>query len=246
MIFNHISKALFSFCFLALFNCSSKSQETTDSKIDLGFNSYLYFEDNNVFDSQKNAIETKIKQAVSMVNAKMSTESISIRVRASSTNVIPEIGIGGFNPNANEIILSINPNFANLNQSIANELGPTIAHEMHHAKRRRSVGYGTSLLQAMVTEGLADSFSMEIFGIAPPIWCTALSASDLEYWKETASTTWNDTPYNHEKWFYGVSNEIPRWTGYSVGFKLAQDYLEQNPSLEASDVVDEPANSFVE
>ncbi|WP_370476502.1 DUF2268 domain-containing putative Zn-dependent protease [Tamlana flava] len=246
MIFNHISKALFAFCFLALFNCSSKSQETADSKIDLGFNSFLYFENNNAFDSQKSTIETKVKEAVSVVNAKMPTENINIKIRASATNVIPEIDIGGFNPNANEVIVSINPNFANLNQSISNELGPTIAHEMHHAKRRRSVGYGSSLLQAMVTEGLADSFSVEIFGIAPPIWCTALSTSDLEYWKETASSIWNDTTYNHDEWFFGVSNDIPRWTGYSVGFKLAQDYLEQNPSLRASDVVDEPASSFVE
>ena len=239
-------KLLSAFCLFAFINCSSESQENIGSKIDLGFNSYLYFEDNNSFESQKNIIEAAVKETVSLVNAKIPTENINIRIRVSSLNVIPEIGIGGFNPNANDIILSLDPNFPDINQSIATELGPIIAHEIHHAKRRRSVGYGSSLLQAMITEGLADSFSIEIFGIDPPIWSTALSSSELDNWIETASAEWHETSYDHDKWFFGISAEIPRWTGYSIGFKLVQDYLAQNPLRKPSGIVNEPASSFVE
>lgn len=245
MIIKKMIKVVLSFTLLTFFNCSSESQERIDSNIDLGFNSYLVFEDNNELENKRNLIEAKVRETVSKVNEKMPTENINIRIKVSSTNVIPEIGIGGFNPNANEVILSLNPNFIDIDQSIANELGPMIAHEMHHAKRRRSVGYGSNLLQAMITEGLADSFSMEIFGIDPPIWSTALPANELENWIEAASVIWNETPYNHDEWFFGISTEIPRWTGYSIGFKLVKEYLTQNPSLKPSGIVNEPANSFV-
>ena len=245
MLINKMLKILFSFCLLTFFHCSAESQETFNPSIDLGFNSRLVFEDNKLLLNHKNLIEAKAREAVGLVNAKMLTENITIRIRVSSTNVIPEIGIGGYNPNPNEIILSIDPNFSDIEQSLRNELGPTIAHEMHHAKRRRTVGYGSSLLQAMITEGMADSFSMEVYKINPPIWSTVLTASELENWIQTARVNWNETPYNHNEWFFGIS-EIPRWTGYAIGFKLVQDYLIRNPSIEPSDIVNEPASSLVE
>ncbi len=228
---------------LVVFSCSSS--DDADQLIDIGFNSKLIFEDNNISESHKDEIELVTKETVALVNSKMSTENITIRVRTAPSRTIPEIGIGGFNPNENEVIMSLDPNFSNFSQSIAIEFGPLLAHEIHHAKRRRSVGYGNTLLEAIITEGLADSFSVELFGIDPPLWSNALSESELELWLNNAQDSWNNSNYNHAAWFFGSTPNIPRWAGYSIGFKLVQDYLAKNPTKRPSNLHNEEANSFI-
>ncbi|WP_430969092.1 DUF2268 domain-containing putative Zn-dependent protease [Spongiimicrobium sp. 2-473A-2-J] len=232
---------------LSVLSCSSGDDTENggaETGIALPFESRLFFEDNGELDPERNAIETVIRETISLVNQKMSVENLNIRIKASPSNAIPEIGIGGFNPNAGEVILSIDPNFTNLAQSIATELGPLLAHEMHHAKRRRTVGYGSTLLEASVSEGLADCFAMEITGIDPPIWSVALTGSTLEEWIDIAGESWNDSSYNHARWFFGTSPDVPRWTGYSIGFKLVKDYIAANPTRKPSDLFNESASSF--
>ena len=229
---------------IGLVSCSDDEPACSSGQaIPLDFGSCLVFEDGQL-DQYKMAIEHVTRQAVQQINQKMPVADVIIRVRAAPENTIPEIGIGGFNPNEREVIISIDPNFVDLDQTIAVELKPQLAHEMHHAKRRRSVGYGSTLLQALVSEGLADWFSIEVTGIDPPIWSTALSGSELEHWIEEARDGWNNGTYNHAEWFLGTSQEIPRWAGYSIGFKLVQNFLDQNPNRKPSDLFDEPASSF--
>lgn len=241
-----MTKYLLLLC-IAVISCSTDSPIQNDNRtiIELDYNSQLIFEDQGELDTRQNTIEFVVRETLSLVNDKMSVETIKIIVKNDPNNAIPEIGIGGFNPNQNEIIISTNVGFNDLDGSIASELGPMIAHEIHHLKRRRSVGYGSTLLEACVSEGLADAFSIEIFGIDPPIWSTALSQNELADWVEIAKAVWNDNPYNHNKWFFGTTPEIPRWTGYSIGFELVQDFLSNNPELKPSKLFNEPANSFI-
>jgi len=216
---------------LFILSCSSSDDlqnNNPNSEIILEFGTSLVFEDSGKLNDQKEAIKTVVIETVSLVNKKMDVENLKTRINVSLSNVIPEIGIGGFNPNEQEITISIDPNFTNLEQSISIELAPMIAHEMHHAKRRRTIGYGSTLLEASVSEGLADCFAMEIKGIDPPIWSVALTGSDLESWIETARDNWRDSPYDHGKWFFGTTSDIPRWTGYSIGFRLVKDYINEN------------------
>jgi len=234
--------------FLFITNCTSSNINECDknSSIDIGYDSCLFIEDLGTVNNQKETITTIIKETLTLINTKMNITDLRFKVQLSPQNVIPEIGIGGFNPNENEIIISLNSNFSNLTNSILIELPPLVAHEVHHANRRRSVGYGSTLLEACITEGLADSFSIELFNIEPPIWSTALNELELEQWINTASNTWNESGYNHSDWFLGTSTEIPRWTGYSIGFELTQKFLDENSGKLASNLHDEPANSFIE
>lgn len=225
------------------FGCSSS--DDFDPAINIGYGSRLIFQDNGISESQKSDIESVVRGTVDLVNAKMPIENLTIRVRTAPSRTIPEIGIGGFNPNANEVIMSLDPNFGDFSNSVAIEFGPLLAHEMHHAKRRRAVGYGETLLEAMVTEGLADSFSVELYGIAPPLWSRALENNELDLLVDVAMETWNDGGYDHDAWFFGTTVAIPRWAGYSIGFSLVQDYLSQNPSQLPSNLHDEEANSFI-
>ena len=171
---------------------------------------------------------------------------MAIYVRNAPGNAIPEIGLGGYNPNENEVIISFNPQFSDLEASISNHLGPTVAHELHHAKRRREIGYGSSLLEAMISEGLADCFAVEVYDIAPPIWSVYLTPAEIDDLIVTASPTWQQNGYNHSEWFFGTTSEIPRWAGYSIGFKLVKDYLDQDVNRSASGLVGHPASAFID
>ena len=239
------------FLFFGLFmlGCSSSGDLgpcEKDAGISLANGSCLVFEDQGTLENERSAFTNIVSETITKVNNVMPVDNLTIRILADASQVIPEIGIGGFNPSEREVIIRIDPNFSDLSQSITTELAPMLAHEMHHAKRRRTVGYGSSLLEASVTEGLADCFAMEITGIDPPLWSVALTGSDLDNWISTASSTWTNNSYDHSKWFLGASAEVPRWTGYSIGYKLVKDYLSENPTRKASDLFDEPAGSFVE
>ena len=60
-----------------------------------------------------------------------------------------------------------------------------------------------------------------------------------------ATPEFNSREYNHDDWFFGpLSRDIPKWTGYSVGFRLVGDYLKRT-GKKASELVVEPASSFL-
>lgn len=229
-------------CVLVL-SCSADNVEQNNT-LKIGYKSKLIFEDSNALAEKQDAIEHIVKETMALINEKMSVKNITIILRNSPANTIPEVGIGGYNLNENEIIISMNADYSNIDHTISVELGPTIAHEIHHLKRRRSVGYGATLLEACVTEGLADCFAMEIFGIDPPIWSTAISGSELDNLMSSAREVWNNSSHDHYKWFHGTTQDIPRWAGYSIGYKLVKDYISQNPDQKPSVLHDKPASAF--
>lgn len=194
--------------------------------------------------AHQSAIEEEVARTLDAVQPLLSLTDLRISLIADPNQVIPEIGMGGFNPSAGEVRLYADPSWPDLEGLLRSELLTQLAHEMHHAKRRRLRGYGSTLLQAAVSEGLADHFALEASGGAPPIWVDALTPGELANWiPEVVSHSTG--AYNHAEWFYGTNPSIPRWTGYAVGFELVRAYLEQHPTSSASGLAGEPATSFV-
>lgn len=232
-----------------LFLCCSSSNDsgTHDNTviIDSDSNISLVLEHQPELDAYRNSITDLVTDANLSIQSLMPIDNVTIRVFADKNQSIPEIGIGGYNPSKNEVLIYVDTDFPDLEASIAAELPAMIAHEMHHAKRRRSAGYGNSLLEAVISEGLADHFSMEATNIQTPRWSKAIQGQQLQDFIETASETWNNSNYNHPKWFFGTTAEVPRWTGYSIGFELVKNYLETNDNSKPSNLHDEPANSFL-
>jgi len=240
----------FSYCIAlaCLLSCSTDSHIedcTSDNTISLGHGSCLVLNNQADLANISNLLINETTSSFRMIQAELSVENLVIRIEANARRVIPEIGIGGYNPNEHEIQLFIDPDYPDLIQSIKEELGPQLAHETHHAMRRRATGYGNTLLGALISEGLADRFSVELFQIAPPIWSSALTDSELETWQEQAKQTWRKASYNHNAWFFG-SNEIPRWTGYSLGYKLVSDYLDRHPGTTAASLVGTQSTVFID
>lgn len=173
--------------------------------------------------------ETSIKKAFEVgihdTQSKLTLPILDVVVVDDADMAIAETGVGGSAPNAHVLYIYINPEFVKLEQTLEFEIKSTLAHELHHCARWATVGYGTTLLEAIVSEGLADHFDIEINGGKPKPWSVALPEKELQSILLKAQEEFN-SEYNHSDWFFG-SKEIPRWAGYSLGFKIVGDYIAQ-------------------
>jgi hypothetical protein len=92
--------------------------------------------------------------------------------------------------------LTLDPDNPNFERSLGDgDLRRTIAHEVHHCMRMAGPGYGWTLGEALVSEGLAGQFVHRLFGSPPEPWECAVSAGDwLEAKAEIGGGTWINVP----------------------------------------------------
>lgn len=171
-----------------------------------------------------------------------------IQILVDPRHVIPEVGVGGrtVGTDAGPLIrLYFDlPGGEDRRHIIAQQLPSLLAHELHHASRIRTVGYGSSLPEAIISEGLADHFAQELTGRGPAPWSVALSLTQLAEWTPRALALGSGA-YDHDAWFFGAQPGIPRWAGYAIGYALVGRYLAAHPDAHASSRVDEPAATFL-
>lgn len=160
---------------------------------------------------------------------------------------LKENGIGGYTPCANAIFISLDPRNPKFRGGINKDLSYTIAHEINHAVRFRTPIPKETLFEAMISEGLADHFAMEVTGIKkPPAWSMALTDKQKKEFLKKASKEWNLSTYDHNAWFYGSEKKkIPRWTAYTLGYHLVATYLEKYPEISASKLTSAKASIFI-
>lgn len=161
---------------------------------------------------------------------------------------IDEIGgIGAFTPSANTVFVSLNPRHPNFKKALTDELAFTLAHELHHTIRWQKQVEGDTLLEAMVFEGLADHFAIEVTGRNKPSpWSYALTSKQKKIFLKKAMDEWSKPTYNHNLWFFGAHPEIvPRWTGYTLGYDLVGSYLRANLGMTASKLATADASLFL-
>jgi uncharacterized protein YjaZ len=190
-------------------------------------------------------LKQEFDKAIPLITSKLPVTDVDIIVSDNPDNAIPEQGIGGYSPDANTIYVSLDPTFENLKESLQKEFKRTLAHELHHSMRWRNPGYGENLLDAMISEGLADHFDLEVYGENLQPWSSALDENQISELKKKAESEYANSEYDHMAWFYGSEEMgIPRWSGYALGFKLVRDFLEKNPDKKASTLYSEPTDSF--
>jgi Predicted Zn-dependent protease (DUF2268) len=173
---------------------------------------------------------------------------IRIEVAVEASRSIPEIGVGGFtNPASGDVSIWIDGSPpGGLKAALETWVPASLAHELHHSSRVRSgPGYGITLAEALVTEGLADQFVAEAFPDTPPQpWDNAISAKqEIDLWRKAQSSWEIPYGYNHQEWFFG-SGDVPRWAGYTLGYRVADAYLGDDRS--ASSAVKTAAGTVIE
>lgn len=190
--------------------------------------------------SHLQAINSAYSRAASLASGALGLDGIDVVCIADPKSVIPETGIGGFTPGRHLIYLYIDPS-KTINE---NEIFYTLCHEMHHAKRYDGPGYGVTLLDSIVFEGLATCFEAEVSEEA------AFLVNHLNERKDGARLTtvvrdhMDDTDFNYFEWFiHDASGKLPRWTGYLVGYRLIKSYLTAT-NKKASEAVLEDVQSI--
>lgn len=169
--------------------------------------------------------------------------SIDVVVQALPGRVIPERGYVGYAPTGAMIQLTFDPANSNLHACLGEVLERTVVHEFHHVMRWRGPGYGRTLGEALVSEGLAGRFSEQLYGGAPEPWEDALSDEDLADLAVVAAARWTTSDYDHAQWFFG-HDDFPRWAGYTLGYRLVGRYLADNPGETAARLVNASASKF--
>ena len=161
---------------------------------------------------------------------------------------IPEIGgIGGYSPTKNIVFISLDPRHKDFKNILDAELLYQLAHEFHHAVRFRTPIEKDTLFEAMISEGLADHFAMQVTGREKPQpWSCALSIEQKKLMTEKATKEGDTVPYDHAAWFYGSKSEvIPRWAGYTLGYDIVEKYLQVRKDVSAGSLVDSEARLFL-
>lgn len=196
-------------------------------------------------------LEAIVDAAITTIQRDLEAPPVPITIQAGSVRTIPDVGIGGeTNPVSGEVKVTMDQRSpVGLRRLLTVWLPLALAHELHHTKRiRDGPGYGTTLLEAMVTEGSAEAFVRETFPDAPAIpWVRPLRPSDeKEVWKRAQREGGDpDDGAQHDSWFYG-GRGLPRWAGYRLGYAIARAYLDRHPDVTATDLATTPASLLLD
>ena len=200
----------------------------------------------------KNSIRKSARATIKKVRRKIKLGNIDILIKESER---PEFlkdvnGVGGYCPSGHFVQLDIDIKHLSFRRSPQQIIEKTLIHELHHAARRQAKVriFGGSFLESIFSEGLADHFVLELTG-SLPIWTISLTKKDEEQLMKRAQREFKQkvTYKDYDDWFIIGSKKrnIPRWTGYALGFTLVENYLRNNPQRSAASLVAVPVGKIL-
>lgn len=152
---------------------------------------------------------------------------LDILVQCMPEAVIPETGFAGRAYSPTLFGLAIDPANPNLPGMLENgTLVRQIVHEVHHCLRMRGPGYGWTLGEALVSEGLAGQFVCWLLKTAAEPWERAIELSELQA-NPVPLTTLQSPHYDHSAWFFGTG-DFRRWYGYTLGYQMVDAWRRDN------------------
>ena len=160
-------------------------------------------------------------------------DQIRINVKLDPKNTVPEIGVGSIpDPGTGEVYLTIDDHpKIGFRKSLATWLPASLARVLYLSSRiRTGPGYGITLGEALVSEGLSDHFVAQAFPKTPAQpWdhrkMTARQEAGL--WKRAKRDLAIPGAYDHPLWFFGAGgkNALPRWSGFTLAYRIVAPYL---------------------
>lgn len=175
------------------------------------------------------------REAVAVTSAHAELPDFDLVIKAQPGGGIPAWGVSGHAPSPGLIEVTLDPT-----RFAAPLLTRILVHEFHHLLRWDGPGYGTSLGEALVSEGLAGHFTLQVLGGEPDPWDAVKPAGRVA---RAAMNKWARLDYNHAHWFFG-GGELRRWTGYGLGHMLISEHLSRFPDQDAAKLADVKAEEF--
>ena len=200
----------------------------------------------------KNSIQKSARVTIKKVRRKIKLENVDIIIKESER---PEFlknvnGVGGYCPSGYFVQLDIDINHPSFRKFPQQIIERTLIHELHHTARRKANVpiFGGSFLECVFSEGLADYFVFELTG-GLPIWATSLSRKNEKRLMKRLQQKFKQkiTYKDYDDWFIIGSKKrnIPRWTGYALGFELAKSYFKDNSQKSAASLVSIPVEKIL-
>ena len=131
------------------------------------------------------------------------------------------------------IFITLDPDNPNLARHMGEAFERMVVHELHHALRWDAVGYGRTLGEAIVSEGLAGRFVQEFYGDEGEPWDRAVTEEQFTTLLPRLQDELQAKRYDHAAWFFG-RGDLPRWAGYGFGWRIAGRYLACSPDRRPS------------
>jgi hypothetical protein len=191
------------------------------------------------------------EDALQRIDAVLPGPTPDITIDVDPSIAIQEIGVGGItDPRNGAVRIGFSPRPPEgMPIAVHDWLPGNLAHELHHSRRiRAGPGYGMTVGESIVTEGLAVAFEREAFPAAPlSPWGRAIDPATQHRIWPLAQSAWStpDTALDHQRWFFGTTSEVPRWTGYTLGLEIVTSYLRSHPDTMPSTLFQDTASHIL-
>jgi len=183
--------------------------------------------------------------AYKILSARMRPPRVDILIQKQANDTIPETGTGGRGYSDTLLSIAVDPENPNFQASLqSGEFRRGVIHEVHHCLRNAGPGYGWTLGEALVSEGLAGQFVRSLFGNDPELWEKAVTRQQLQDAAVDVEAL-TATDYDHSTWFFG-SGSLPRWFGYSLGYEMVGSWQRQMAEIDAQKWVNVSAAEIIE
>ncbi len=182
----------------------------------------------NRLQQHRNQLLEISQQTVNRVQEMMPIEQVNVVLCFNPLGVSPKTGIGGFAPSNDTVLIYLNPTVPNFLANLKHQLPAAIAHELHHAIRWSNPGYGQTLIEAFISEGLAQAFEIPFLGNESPVLAQLKEPQRLNDLLELARLEYHHDLSIYHEWFGGYNaRNIPRNAGYAIGYEIVRRYLEK-------------------
>ena len=190
-------------------------------------------------DSIHEAISLANKYAPRLLGIK---KNIDILFTDAFYGIIPEENFGAYTHSSDFIKFTVKSNSILETYDILNQL----MHELAHAVRWQSNNeYSDTLLKTLIFEGIATAFSIEAqekLNVPGDFFIKTIRNTSEKKILESLSAIsgeLSDSHFNDNRIFAYTpdSSDLPRWTGYKIGYYLVCRYLELT-NQKASGIID--------
>ncbi|SCW73087.1 DUF2268 domain-containing putative Zn-dependent protease [Pseudomonas sp. NFACC05-1] len=165
---------------------------------------------------------------------------LDILIQRLPGETITEMGLVGRAYRSSMFTMTLDPDNPNFFSSLsAGALRRHVIHEVHHCLRMDGPGYGWTLGEALVSEGLAGQFVRHLLGSDPEPWEYAIASADLLR-SPARLQALESRHYDHNEWFFGVGDK-PKWLGYSLGYQMVGRWLALRGETDSLTWVNVPA-----
>lgn len=182
--------------------------------------------------------------ACKTVSRLLTPPRLDVLIQRLPGETIPEMGLMGRAYRSTTFSMTLDPDNPNWLPSLrSGALHRQIVHEVHHCLRMAGPGYGWTLGEALVSEGLAGQFVRHLLGSDPEPWEHAVTTAELLRAPVDLQAL-ESGYYNHSEWFFG-SGAHPKWLGYTLGYQMVGRWLASVGDIDGATWINVPAADII-